>query len=130
MNTVQNDSPGGQPAETNATPEAEYAEVASYYAGRIDSSVEYLRAVLQQQPSEFRSGSRLKSLRLEAENIQIHVERLLERLAEIETNDLGECSRQGCSRPAIEGKSGYVGPLYCGPRCAFVDREARQAVAR
>jgi hypothetical protein len=43
---------------------------------------------------------------------------------------LGECSCQGCDRPAIEGKPGYTGPLYCGPRCAFVDRENRQAVAR
>jgi hypothetical protein len=42
-----------------------------------------------------------------------------------EEPDLGECSRPGCGRPAIEGKPGYVGPLYCGPRCAFVDRENR-----
>lgn len=39
--------------------------------------------------------------------------------------DFGECSRPGCARPAIEGKAGYSGPLYCGPRCAFVDRENR-----
>jgi hypothetical protein len=43
--------------------------------------------------------------------------------------DLGECSREGCDRPAIEGRPGYEGPLYCGPRCAFVDRPNREGGA-
>lgn len=40
--------------------------------------------------------------------------------------DLGECSRGGCDRPAIDARPGYTGPLYCGPRCAFVDRANRE----
>jgi hypothetical protein len=36
---------------------------------------------------------------------------------------LGACSREDCNRPAIEGKPGYVGPLYCSPVHAFTARQ-------
>lgn len=42
---------------------------------------------------------------------------------------LGECSREGCERPAIEAKPGYVGPLYCSPVHAFIDRANREGGA-
>lgn len=32
---------------------------------------------------------------------------------------LGDCSLEGCDRPAIEAKPGYVGPLFCSPVHAF-----------
>lgn len=38
---------------------------------------------------------------------------------------LGKCSREGCDRPAIEAKPGYIGPLYCSPVHAFTDPARR-----
>lgn len=45
--------------------------------------------------------------------------------AAVKNDDLGGCSREGCERPAIEAKPGYVGPLYCSPVHAFTARSNR-----
>lgn len=42
--------------------------------------------------------------------------------AAVKDQSLGECSREDCDRPAIEGKPGYTGPLYCSPVHAFTAR--------
>lgn len=49
--------------------------------------------------------------------------------AAVKDTSLGACSRENCDRPAIEGKPGYSGPLYCSPVHAFTDR-ARQGGVR
>jgi hypothetical protein len=62
----------------------------------------------------------VSSLCDEVEQLRAIVARVID-----ETPDLGECSKDGCERPAIEAKPGYVGPLYCSPVHAFVDRSNR-----
>jgi hypothetical protein len=85
-----------------------------YYVESRNNAMETIDAMLSQ----------LQNLRsaLVGEGIK-YQEELLSR----PVRDLGECSRGGCDRPAIDGRPGYEGPLYCGPRCAFVDRENREA---
>src|SRR5688500_18321072 len=51
---------------------------------------------------------------------ELTTEEYIEALAAaVKGGALGECSREDCNRPAIEGKPGYVGPLYCSPVHAF-----------
>jgi len=53
---------------------------------------------------------------------ELTTEEYIEALAAaVKGGALGECSREDCNRPAIEGKPGYVGPLYCSPVHAFTD---------
>ena len=53
---------------------------------------------------------------------ELTTEEYIEALAAaVKDASLGECSREDCNRPAIEGKPGYVGPLYCSPVHAFTD---------
>lgn len=57
------------------------------------------------------------------DRVDLTTEEYIEALAAaVKDASLGECSREDCNRPAIEGKPGYVGPLYCSPVHAFTDR--------
>lgn len=126
--------PQGEPHYELTSPLAEQAENLHFLVGHWAERDNSDRTLASQTPGSIRSDAIITIDAMLGQLNKLRSELVREGIAYQEQllspKDLGECSRSGCTHPAIEGKVGYMGPLYCGPRCAFVDRENRQAAAR
>lgn len=79
------DQPSYNPSDVDK--EALYAEAAAFYARRAEQDVAAIRTILGDESGAFRSGSRLKMLRLAAKDLAEDGERLLKRLDAIKNDE-------------------------------------------
>lgn len=65
-----------------------YADAAAHHARMTERAVAHIRTILSDEPGAFRSGSRLRMLRMAAQDLRDEGARLLERLDEISDGDV------------------------------------------